>query len=113
MKPQQHRCLLVSGWMLLAPVVLAQTSEPLQVDVERQRISEQRAHHEAVFQQAEQVCYRQFAVSDCLRRARLERREALNELRRQELVLNDLERQAKAMAELKRIESRSAPAESQ
>ena len=44
----------------------------------------------------------------CLRKARTERRLTLGELRRQELVLNDMDRQAKALAALNRIQSNAS-----
>lgn len=99
--------------MLVPALSVAQsvtTGQTIQVEVERQRIAQQRSLHEAAFAQAEQVCFTRFAVSDCLRQARTERRLALSELRRQELVLNALDRQDKALSALKRI-SENAPAQ--
>jgi len=84
----------------------AQQSPNIRVDLERQNIATQRALAEGKYLAAEQACYARFAVSDCLRQARTERRLATNELRRQELLLNDMDRQAKALAELNRIENK-------
>ncbi len=84
---------------------LSDAPTTIRVDVERQRIASQRARVEAVFIEAEQACYARFAVTDCLRKARTERRLTLGELRRQELVLNDMDRQAKALAALNRIQN--------
>jgi vacuolar-type H+-ATPase subunit I/STV1 len=78
---------------------------PLNLPVERARITQQRAEFEAAFVQKQQLCYLRFAVSDCLNKVKGERRVALDELRRQEIQLNSLERQAKALAELVRIQS--------
>lgn len=86
-------------------LVMAQSGKPLDVPTERLRISQQRQHHEAVFSQAEVACYRRFAVSDCLREARKLRRSALDELRRQEIVLNDEERRFKGSQALQRIQN--------
>lgn len=93
----------IAGAQLLAP-------EPAALDptAERTRISAERAGHEAVYQQAERLCYSRFAVSDCLRGARQERRLAMDELRRQELLLNDMERKTRAIEALKRIETKLA-----
>lgn len=104
----------VSLWLVLismSAMGCAQDSSavPLNALVERARITQQRADFEVVFVQKQQGCYARFAVSDCLSRARRERRDALDELRRQEVVLNDLDRQAKAMAELDRIQSNFSP----
>lgn len=109
MKSKIWGCLLLSGWLAAA---VAQEVAPipaaLDINVERQRMGQERAGHEARYLQAERVCYSRFAVSDCLRDARKERRLALDELRRQELVLNDLERQTKGIQALKRIEDKLA-----
>lgn len=100
---------LLWGWQALAGAQ-ALPPEPgaLDIPAERQRISAERAGHEAVYQQAERLCYSRFAVNDCLRSARKEQRLALDELRRQELLLNDTERQIKAVEALKRIEDKLA-----
>lgn len=85
-------------------VALAQQSVPLDVDAERLRIRAERSQQEATFAQAERNCYRHFAVSDCLYDARRARRSALDELRRQEVVLNDLQRKTQAAQALQRIQ---------
>ncbi len=109
MKSKIWGCLLLSGWLAAAGAQEAAPSpDALDASIERQRIGQERAEHEARYLQAERVCYSRFAVSDCLRDARKERRLALDELHRQELVLNDLERQAKGIAALKRIEDKLA-----
>ena len=79
------------------------------IEAERARIGSARAQQEHTFQVAEQACYQRFAVSDCLRSARAERRAAMHALRREELILNDLQRQTKAAAALDRIEQRLTP----
>lgn len=79
------------------------------VTAQRARIAAQRAIHESNFSKAQQVCFDRFAVTDCLREARHVRRVAMDELRRQEVILNDLDRQTKAVAEINRIESNVTP----
>ena len=109
MKSKIWGCVLLSGWLAAAGAQEAAPSpDALDVTIERQRIGQVRAGHEARYLQAERVCYSRFAVSDCLRDARKARRLALDELRREELILNDLERQNKAIAALKRIEDKLA-----
>lgn len=109
MKSKIWGCLLLSGWLIAAGAQEAAPSpDALDVTTERQRLGQERAEHEARYLQAERVCYSRFAVSDCLRDARKARRLALDELRREELILNDLERQNKAIAALKRIEDKLA-----
>ena len=100
---------MLLGWQALACAqVLAPEPAALDVSAERQRIAEERAGHETVYQQAERVCYSRFAVTDCLREARKTQRLAMDDLRRQELLLNDMERKTKALEALKRIETKLA-----
>ncbi len=98
---------LLLGWQAFAGAQVL-TPEPAVLDVsaERQRVAAERSGHEAAYQQAERRCYSQFAVSDCLRDARKDRRLVMDELRRQELLLNDMERKTKALEALKRIETK-------
>ena len=97
------------GWQVLASAQdLAPEAAAVDVGAERQRISEERAGHESVYQQAERVCYSRFAVTDCLRDARKTQRLAMDELRHRELLLNDMERKTKALEALKRIEAKLA-----
>ena len=86
----------------------AQPSNPLDVKAERLRIATERNQYEATFAQAERDCYRRFAVSDCLREARQVRRAGLDDLRRQEIVLNDLECKTSGAQALKRIQQNIA-----
>jgi len=96
---------LMSLGLWASVAVCAQTVQTLDVTAERARIAQQRAQHEAVFTNAEVACYRRFAVSDCLRDARKNRRSALDELRRQEVVLNDEERRIKGSQALQRTQN--------
>ena len=97
------------GWQVLASAqALAPEAAAVDVGAERQRISAERAGHESVYLQAERVCYSRFAVTDCLRDARKTQRLAMDELRHQELLLNDMERKTKALEALKRIEAKLA-----
>jgi len=84
----------------------AQQAQPLNVRAERERIDIELRQHEIAFAQAERQCYQRFAVTDCLRAARMTRRLALDDLRRQEVVLNDLERKERAAQALQRIQER-------
>lgn len=86
-------------------LVMAQSVNQLDVTGERLRISQERSYHEAVFSRVEVACYRRFGVSDCLREARKNRRNALDELRRQEIILNDEERKLKGSEALQRIQN--------
>lgn len=91
--------------LYVCAVALAEPSMPLDVQAERLRIDAERSQHEAAFAVAERDCYRRFAVSDCLSDARHARRMALDELRRQEIVLNDQNRKTRAGQALQRIQT--------
>ena len=80
----------------------------LSPEAERARIQMQRSSVEGVFTQAQAACYRKFAVNDCQSDARLIRREALADLRRQEASLNAALARQKGAAQLSRIDSRSS-----
>ncbi len=85
----------------------AQTPEQEQRShADRALIQSQRAAAESAFLREQSECERQFAVFDCLREARSKRRVMLDELRRQEVLLNDAQRQVKAMEALQRIQEK-------
>ena len=65
-------------------------------DTEKAQIAAERARLEAGFKAEEAACYRRFLVNACLEEIRPRRAEAMAELRRQEIVLNDAERKARA-----------------
>jgi hypothetical protein len=95
---------------LLSGVCLGQeVVTPLDSAAERKLITAQRDAQESHFQQLQQGCYQRFAVNDCLIEVRRERRGVLDELRRREILLNDLERQSQAIDELNRIQANLSP----
>jgi hypothetical protein len=81
--------------------------DPQQIQQERARIQQLRQEYEALDEQAQAACYQKFAVTDCLRAARANKRLVLDDLRHQEVILNDLERQHKAAEALQRIEKKT------
>ena len=82
----------------------AQTSS----DAERLRISTERAQLEAAFTLEDTACYKRFLVNNCLDEVKVRRRDALADLRRQEIVLNDEARKAKAAEQLQKAEDKSS-----
>ena len=78
------------------------------VQTERNRIQTDRVRLEAQYEREETACYARFAVTDCLLEVRVRRREALSELRRQEVELNNAERKRKALEQIERIEKKSS-----
>lgn len=61
------------------------------------------------FNENEKDCYQKFAVNDCIARARVVRREALADLRRQELSVNAIEARRKAAQQISKTEEKLSP----
>lgn len=107
--------LLALGLLALLPLgAQAQQvdpSLPSGASAERARIEADRAKAQALFEKDEANCYQRFAVNDCLREVRVRRRATLEELRRQEIVLNDADRKKRAAEQARRAGGKSsAPA---
>lgn len=95
----------VSAWRgaaLLATVLLALPAAFAQLPPEsddsaaRARIDAQRQRIEARFAAEQKACFQHFAVNDCRAESQRRRRSELAVLRRDEIQLNDAERQRKA-----------------
>jgi hypothetical protein len=84
----------------------AHAQDDASVAAERARLKAGREKAESEFRSEEQACYRKFAVNDCLSAARAKRRTAIDDLRRQEIALNDAERKRKAAERRQAIEER-------
>ena len=93
------------GILIAGSVALAQTGS----DAERERISAERSRLEATFTREDTACYKRFLVNNCLDEVKIRRRDALADLRRQEIVLNDEARKAKGAEQLQKIEDKSSP----
>lgn len=101
----------------LALVVLAATghAQPVEagkemsLQAQRARLEESRNQEEARFTAESVACYQRFAVTDCLNKAKTRHYASMAVLRRQEVSLNDAERQLKAAEQLSRIEEKSSP----
>jgi len=100
---------VVSCW--LSGLAFAQTGQGVTAsvdrDAERSRIRTERAFEESEFIKREAACYARFAVTDCLESLRSQRREKLDALRRQEVVLDDADRKQKAQERMLRLEGKS------
>ena len=108
--------LLIPALLLCMVCVFAQpaVTDPilhLQVDIEseRSRIQAERAREMARYQTEEAACYARFAVTDCIRKLRVQRREVLDKLRQREVVLNEAARREKAQKQIETIRERSSP----
>jgi colicin import membrane protein len=93
----------------LSTVLGAQTAAgeaPPDVNVEKARINAARATLEAGFLAEDAACYKKFAVNRCLDRVNTRRREAIADLRRQEILLNDEERRLRGAVQLRKLEEK-------
>jgi len=89
--------------------VKAQTSSNSSSDAERLRINADRSKLESAFALEDTACYTRFLVNNCLDEVKVRRRDALADLRRQEILLNDEARKAKAADQLQKTEVKSSP----
>jgi hypothetical protein len=93
----------------------AQPTEPLAapapptMDAERARIGTERATLEAGFLAEDAECYKRFAVNSCLDKVNVRRREAMADLRRQEILLNDEERRIRGADQIRKTEEKASP----
>jgi len=92
---------------LLCLSLASQAQEDANDAAERSRIAAERSKAEVDFRAQEKLCYRKFAVTECLNSAKARRREMLANLRRQELSLNDAQRKRKGAERLEDIDQRS------
>jgi colicin import membrane protein len=96
----------------LTGAVHAQNSVPASPgrSAEHQRINAARADIEQSFATSRAACYQVFFVNSCLDDANEKRRSGLAALRRQEVLLNERERKAKAAVQLRRLDEKARPA---
>jgi colicin import membrane protein len=92
-----------------APVAQASMTQQLARDAERARINGERNLLEAEFTNQDAACYRTFFVNNCLDEVKGRRREALADLRRQEVSLNEQERKLKGAEQVKKMEEKVSP----
>ena len=100
---------LLASLLLSSATVLAQTSN----DVERLRISSERAAFEAGFNLEDSACYQKFLVNNCLDEVKIRRRDAMADLRRQEISINDQERKARGAEQVQKTEDKASPEKQQ
>ncbi len=105
---RRHEKSLLFSLVLLAGAWPAWAQPDSAVESERARISAERNQAEARFAAQEVACYKIFAVNDCLKAARSQRRERLADLRRQELSLTQAERKRRAAERVRSIEERDS-----
>lgn len=79
-----------------------------QYDQELQRIGSVRQQKTAALDAEEAACFNKFAVTDCQSKVAARRRQLLTELKRQESVVKDAQRQQKAADQLLRSADKAA-----
>lgn len=95
----------VSTWVMAAEPLSALQN----IEAQRTQIAAARSLKEGEFVFKQEACYQHFAVNDCLLKIKRARRVVMDAIRKQEVALNDLERQASAQAELERIQANTGP----
>ena len=75
--------------------------------LERSKIAAERARLEAGFQAEEAACKSRFAVNACLQEIRPRRNEAMAELRRQDLLINEADRKARGADQIQKTEDKN------
>ena len=101
-------CLIGLGGLAGAQTISQDEQSASVRESQRRAINAERSKLEADFLKQEATCYKKFAVNSCLGKLNNSRRKAIAELRRQEVQLNDEERNAKGSAQLRRIEEKSS-----
>ena len=82
------------------------SDDALTLQAERTRIAAERSRINARFASEDRACHQRFAVNDCLKANRAWQRTELDELRRQEVLLNDAERQRKGAEQLQKLDDK-------
>jgi hypothetical protein len=81
----------------------------LDLDAEQARVRSERATAQSRQAEEEAVCRKSFAVTDCLDRTRRRWQPVLADLRRQEVALNDADRQHRSAEQQRKVEDKSSP----
>lgn len=96
-----------NGLLLVAWAACAMAQGGGSEAMQRERLARERAEAEAGYEARESACRERFIVTACIDRARAERRERLDALRRQEEVLDGQERRQRAAARLASIREKT------
>ena len=90
-------------------LVTPDVSPQITSNVERTRINAERLKLETAFNTEDAACYKKFLVNNCLDKVKVRRREALADLRRQEISLNAQDRHLKGAEQIRKTEEKSSP----
>jgi colicin import membrane protein len=113
MKKLAVACFIATLGLLASAQPAGQPAAPAQaaptIDAERSRIGMERTQLEAGFLAEDAECYKRFAVNSCLDKVNVRRREAMADLRRQEILLNDEERRIRGAEQIRKTEEKASP----
>ncbi len=90
-------------------VVTPDATQQSTSNAERARINAERLKLETGFGAEDAACHKKFLVNNCLDEVKVRRREALADLRRQEISLNAQERHLKGAEQIRKTEEKSSP----
>ena len=76
---------------------------------ERSRLAAERAAVDKKFEEERVACFKKFAVESCLEDSRRGKRATLDNIKRQEAIINDAERKRRGAAALDRLDEKAAP----
>lgn len=79
------------------------------IRTQRAAISAERSRLEKGFLLEDAACYKKFAVNNCLGNVNARRRQPMEDLRRQEILLNDEERKIRGAEQIRRTEEKTSP----
>jgi colicin import membrane protein len=100
----------VKSFLVLLFAAATAGAAPAEGDAtERERLKAARSAIQARYAQEEKACQDRFAVNDCLDRARRTRNAALAQVRKDELALNEAERQRRAAERQEAVDERHSP----
>lgn len=80
---------------------------------ERSRLTAERTTVDRNFEDERAVCFKKFVVESCLEDSRKRKRDALDNIKRQEAIINDAERKRRGAAALDRLDEKSTPQRTQ
>jgi len=98
-----YRLVLLSMALLAGPAAAAESAGDR---AERARIQAERAEVERAYALRQEECRQRFVVTSCLDAARRDRRDALELLRQQQVVLNDAQRKQRAAQRIDEIRAK-------
>lgn len=98
----------LTAYAQVAAAAGAAASASAAADSERARISSERSRLEAKFAAEDSACYKKFLVNQCLDEIKPKRREALADLKRQEVSLDAQERKARGAEQIRKTEDKAS-----